>query len=216
MKKKVIIVSIVLIIIIILVCVLICLSRKPNIKIYNPKEGQAFSESGLVIDVNGIYPRELLTKENLIVSGIPDNIAENIVSKIRSNDAIILKFSEQDNQTINELYFDYVICDENQNILGSTSQIHNKDYMPIKKAVIKMLFNTYNVKDWDKHINYSQSSNDLYYDSNSVYTLINIDSKISDINRLKILVINPKYKNNSGESISLDNAIIKLEGSVNK
>ena len=216
MKKKVIFASIVLIIIIILVCVLICLSRKPNIKIYNPKEGQAFSESGLFIDVNGIYPRELLTKENLIVSGIPDNIAENIVSKIRSNDVIILKFSEQDNQTINELYFDYVICDENQNILGSTNQIHYKDYMPIKKAVIKMLFNTYNVKDWDKHINYSQSSNDLYYDSNSVYTLINIDSKISDINRLKILVINPKYKNNSGESISLDNAIIKLEGSVNK
>ena len=87
MKKKVIFASIVLIIIIILVCVLICLSRKPNIKIYNPKEGQAFSESGLVIDVNGIYPRELLTKENLIVSGIPDNIAENIVSKIRSNNA---------------------------------------------------------------------------------------------------------------------------------
>ena len=216
MKKKVIFASIVLIIIIILVCVLICLSRKSNIKIYNPKEGQAFSESGLFIDVNGIYPRELLTKENLIVSGIPDNIAENIVSKIRSNDAIILKFSEQDNQTINELYFDYVICDENQNILGSTSQIHHKDYMPIKKAVIKLLFNTYNVKDWDKHINDSQSSNDLFYDSNSVYTLINIDSKISDINRLKILVINPKYKNNSGESISLDNTIIKLEGSVNK
>ena len=216
MKKKVIIVSIVLIIIIILVCVLICLSRKSNIKIYNPKEGQAFSESGLVIDVNGIYPRELLTKENLIVSGIPDNIAENIASKIRSNNAIILKFSKQDNQTINELYFDYVICDENQNILGSTSQIHSKDYMPIKKAVIKLLFNTYSVKDWDKHINDSQSSNDLFYDSNSVYTLINIDSKISDINRLKILVINPKYKNNSGESSSLDNTIIELEGSVNK
>jgi len=128
MKKKVIFASIVLIIIIILVCVLICSSRKSNINIYNSQEGQAFSESGLVIDVNGIYPQELLTKENLIVSGIPDNIAENIVSKIRSNNAIILKFSEQDNQTINELYFDYVICDENQNILGSTSQIHHKLY----------------------------------------------------------------------------------------
>ena len=215
MKKKVIIACLILIIAIVIICVVVRSRGNTNIKIYNQKEGEAFSESGLTIDIHGIYPREQLSTDSLIDSGIPDNIAENIISKIRSNNIIILGLSEQENQTINGLYFDYVICDENQNILGSTSQIHYKEYMPIKKAATKLLFNTSNTQVFDEHINYTQASNYLFDDSNRVYALINIDSTVNDINHLKVLVINPKYNNNDG-SISFDSTIIKLEGSVTK
>lgn len=216
MNKKVICAFIVLIMTIIIICVVIRLRGISNVKIYKQEEGQVFSEAGLSIDVNGIYKRELLTKEILVDSGISDNVADNMLSKIRSNNVIILKFSEQESQTINGLYFDYVICDENQNILGSTNQIHYKDYLPIKKTAAKLLFDTSDVKTWDKHINYSQSSYNLFDDSNSVYALINIESKINDIDHLKILIINPKYQNNNGVRVSYENTIIQLEGSVNK
>ena len=213
MKKKI-IGLVVLIIAIALIFIAIQLHSNSNIKIYNIKNGKEFSESGLTIDIHGFYQRDQLSKEFLIDSNISENIAENMISRIKSNSIIILEFSEQENQTINELYFDYVVCDENQNILGANSNIYSKDYNSIKKAASKLLLNTSNVRTFDEHTSFTEASYYMFDNSNKVYSIINMDYKVDRFTKLKVLVINPKYKKNNGEIISFDNTIIELNSNV--
>lgn len=225
--KKYVIVAI--IIIITIVCTIIIKYTFFNIKTFSPifyqlsegvnniSKSTALQAENLKLTLRGFY-LEGIDNEQTATLNLDDTTLSNILNFSNNKEYnLLIDFSNTDGNTISEPIFDYFVYDNSGNVI-MTSIIYEK------KAVQKNQFlkyfmekehNSNNLLEFSDYIlsggtSKSIVNNDI--DSNLILisSASRDTSKILDLSKIHILILNPSYKTTAGDRIYLDNTIFEF------
>lgn len=225
--KKYVIVAI--IIIITIVCTIIIKDTFFNTKTFSPifyqlsegvnniSKSTTLQAENLKLTLRGFY-LEGIDNEQTATLNLDDTTLSNILNFSNNKEYnLLIDFSNTDGNTISEPIFDYFVYDNSGNVI-MTSIIYEK------KAVQKNQFlkyfmekehNSNNLLEFSDYIlsggtSKSIVNNDI--DSNLILisSASRDTSKILDLSKIHILILNPSYKTTAGDRIYLDNTIFEF------
>ncbi len=236
--KKYVIVAI--IIIITIVCTIIIKDTFFNTKTFSPifyqlsegvnniSKSTTLQAENLKLTLRGFY-LEGIDNEQTATLNLDDTTLSNILNFSNNKEYnLLIDFSNTDGNTISEPIFDYFVYDNSGNVI-MTSIIYEK------KAVQKNQFLKYFMEKevyWESVYGENEhNSNNLLEFSDYILSggtsksIVNNDidsnlilissasrdtSKILDLSKIHILILNPSYKTTAGDRIYLDNTIFEF------
>ncbi len=225
--KKYVIVAI--IIIITIVCTIIIKDTFFNTKTFSPifyqlservnnvSKSTTLQAENLKLTLRGFY-LEGIDNEQTATLNLDDTTLSNILNFSNNKEYnLLMDFSNTDGNTISEPIFDYFVYDNSGNVI-MTSIIYEKKAVQnnqFLKYFMEKEHNSNNLLEFSDYIlSVGTSKSIVNNDIDSNLILISSasrdTSKILDLSKIHILILNPSYKTTAGDRIYLDNKIFEF------
>ncbi len=225
--KKYVIVAI--IIIITIVCTIIIKDTFFNTKTFSPifyqlservnnvSKSTTLQAENLKLTLRGFY-LEGIDNEQTATLNLDDTTLSNILNFSNNKEYnLLIDFSNTDGNTISEPIFDYFVYDNSGNVI-MTSIIYEKKAVQnnqFLKYFMEKEHNSNNLLEFSDYILSAGTSKSIVnndIDSNLILisSASRDTSKILDLSKIHILILNPSYKTTAGDRIYLDNTIFEF------
>lgn len=159
-----------------------------------------------------------INEDNFLNSGLTQDDINKIVS-YKDDCNCLIECASVDSTNISEISYDYLVYDNNKNIL-TTTLVYDKEKTQTNnfiKHFIKYNYNSDQVQEFNKHLLHLNTSNYIVKNmEKSILSLFtwNVDeskeNQSLNLSKIHILIINPSYKNFKNDKIYLENTIFEF------